>query len=111
MVDSLKDFLCKYIEEQHDVFKGCLVAVFDSRQHYLSLLEDSLGTPSPPKELRFCHLLVNAGLFKEETKITRDGRNRYKVFYLTDAGMELARKIKEEGFSGPLPQSTQVDNL
>jgi len=111
MVDCLQEFLCGYIEEQCEVFKGCLVAAFDSREHYLALLAESLGTPTPSKELRFCELLVNAGLFREETKINRNGRNRYKVFYLTDKGMELAKEIKAEGFAGPVPQNTPVDNL
>lgn len=111
MVDCLQEFLCKYLEEQCEVFKGCLVAAYDSREHYLSLLEESLGTSNPSKELRFCQLLVNAGLFKEETKTNRNGRNRYKIFYLTDKGMEISKQIKEEGFSGPVPQNTPVDNL
>jgi hypothetical protein len=111
MVDKLQDFLCSYIKEQSTVIKGCLVAAFDSRQHYLSILAESLGTPNPSRELQFCQLLANSGLFREENKITRDGRNWYKVFYLTDEGMELAKQIKAEGFSGPVPQNTPVDNL
>jgi hypothetical protein len=111
MVDNLRDILCSYIETQIKVIEGCLIAAFDSRQHYLSLLAESLGTSKPSDELRFCQLLTNSGLFKEEIKITRDGRNMYEVFYLTEKGMELAKQIKAEGFTGPVPQNTPVDNL
>jgi hypothetical protein len=56
-------------------------------------------------------LLVDAGLFREEVRTTRDGRNRYKVFYLTDAGREIAKQVKSEGYDGAVPQSTPIDNL
>ena len=94
-----------------DFLKGCLVAAFDNREQYLALLSESLGAPNPSRELRFCQLLANAGLFKEETKSNRDGRNQYKVFYLTDAGKVLAKQIKAEGFRGVVPQNIPVDNL
>jgi hypothetical protein len=58
-----------------------------------------------------CEVLVGANLLREEVKVTRDGRNRYKVFYLTEQGMELAKKIKQEGYSGSMPQNTPIDNL
>ncbi len=109
MVDKLNEILCKYIEEQSQVIKGCLVAAFDSREHYLSLLDESLGSPVVSNDLKFCELLTNAGLFREEVKTTRDGRNRYKVFFLTDSGMALAKEVKTEGFNGPVPQNTPVD--
>gem|GEM_PF-3245125 len=54
---------------------------------------------------------MGANLLREEVKVTRDGRNRYKVFYLTEQGMELAKKIKQEGYSGSMPQNTPIDNL
>ena len=111
MVETLQDYLCRYIAGQTEAFKGCLLAAYDNRLQYLSLLDESLGTPTESKEIRLCEILVNAGLFREETKTTRDGRNRYKLFYLTDAGMEIAQQIKSEGFSGSVPQNTPIDNL
>jgi hypothetical protein len=111
MVETLQDYLCKYLQEQTPALKGCLIAVYDSRLQYLSLLDESLGTPVPSANLKFCELLADAGLFREEVKITRDGRNRYKLFYLTDTGKEMAQQIKAEGYTGPVPQNTPIDNV
>jgi hypothetical protein len=111
MVENLQDYLCRYIQGQSDSLKGCLVAAYDSREHYLSLLDESLGTPVPSNDIRMCEVLVGANLLREEVKVTRDGRNRYKVFYLTDQGKEIAKKIKEEGFDGSVPQNTPINNL
>ncbi len=111
MATNLQDFLCKYMSEQAESLKGCLVAAYDSREHYLSILDESLGTSTESSDIKFCELLTNAGLLREEVKVTRNGRNRYKLFYLTDSGVELAKQIKAEGYSGPVPQSTPLDNL
>jgi hypothetical protein len=110
MVD-LQDYMCKYMQEQTQLLKGCLVAAFDSREQYLSLLDESLGTPVSSADITLCDLLANAGLFREEVKVTRDGRNRYKIFYLTPLGKEMAQQIKTEGYSGRVPQSTSIGNL
>ncbi|MCW3999389.1 MAG: hypothetical protein NWE93_04035 [Candidatus Bathyarchaeota archaeon] len=111
MVETLEDYICGYMRTQTEALKGCLIAVYDSRRHYLSLLDESLGTPTGSKDILQCEVLVNAGLLREEVKATRDGRNRYKLFYLTDAGMEIAKKTKAEGYSGAVPQSTPLDNV
>lgn len=111
MVETIQEYLCRYINEQAESLKGCLIAAFDSREHYLSLLDESLGTPVPSKDVKLCEILTSSGLFREEVHITRDGRNRYKVFYLTDSGIELSKTIKAEGFSGPIPQNTPINNL
>ncbi len=110
MVD-LQDFMCKYIQEQTQALKGCLIAVLNSKGQYLSLLDESLGTSTRSEDIKMCELLVDSGLFREEIKLTRDGRNRYKVFYLTPRGVEMAEKIKVEGYSGKLPESTPIDNM
>ncbi len=44
--------------------------------------------------MRFLVFAPDAGLFLEVIKVTRDGRNRYKVFYLTAKGKEMAQQIK-----------------
>ncbi len=103
--------MCKYMQDQTQLFKGCLIAVLDSREQYLSLLDESLGTPVASADIKLCEVLADAGLFREEAKTTRDGRNRYKVFYLTEQGKEIALQIKEEGYSGRVPQNTPIDNL
>jgi hypothetical protein len=111
MVETLQDYLCRYIQKQTEALKGCLIAAYNSNLNYLSLLDESLGTPTGSKEIKLCEILVNAGLLHEEVKVTRDGRNRYKLFYLTLAGREIAKQIKAEGFSGAVPQNTPIDNL
>ncbi len=111
MAENLQGFMCKYISNQTESLKGCLIAAYDSREHYLSLLDESLGTPTSSVNIKFCEMLADAGLFREDVKVTRDGRNRYKVFYLTDSGTEMAKKIKEEGYKGLVPQSTPLDNI
>ena len=104
-------FYVKYMQGQTEALKGCLVAALDSREQYLSLLDESLGTRVPSVDIKLCEVLVEAGLFREEIKITRDGRNRYKVFYLTDSGRQMAQQIKTEGYSGKVPQNTPIDNI
>ena len=46
-------------------------------------------------DIRNCEFLTDARLFREEVKLTIDGRNRYKLFYLTDLGKEMAQNTKE----------------
>ena len=111
MVQNLQEYMCKYMEQQAESLKGFLMAVLDSREKYLSLLDESLGTPIPSGNIKLCELLTDAGLFREEVKVTRDGRNRYKVFYLTELGRDMAQQIKTEGYSGTVPQNTPLDNL
>jgi hypothetical protein len=107
----IQDFMCKYTERQTERLKGYLLAAYDSREHYLSLLDESLGTSTQSEDIKLCDMLTSAGLLREEVRITRDGRNRYKLFYLTDEGTEIAKKIKEEGYTGSIPQSTPIDNI
>lgn len=111
MAETFKEYLYRYVDSQTEFLKGCLMAAFDSREHYLSLLDESLGSPLPSANIKLCEMLADAGLFREEIKLTRDGRNRYKVFYLTDAGMQMVEQIKGEGFNGKVPQNTPLDSL
>ena len=73
---------------------------------YLAYMNISLGTTVPSVDVKNCEFLVDAGLLKEEEKITRDGRNSYKLFYLTDLGRQMVEQIKEEGYSDEIPQTT-----
>ncbi len=108
MSENLQNIMCQFMEKKSDPLKGCLVAALKSRDHYLSLLDESLGSPIPSENIRMCELLTDAGLFREEIKLNRDGRNRYKLFYLTDSGRELAERIEQEGFGGAIPESIPV---
>lgn len=96
MSQKLQEHMCKYIQEQIEPLKGCLLAVLNSKEQYLNLLDESLGTPTPSMDLKLCEFLANAGLFREEIKLNRDGRNEYKLFFLTDVGKEIAMQIKKE---------------
>ncbi|MDR1992605.1 MAG: hypothetical protein LBQ98_03775 [Nitrososphaerota archaeon] len=105
MVEHLQEYMCHYMEQKSDHLKGCLLAALNSSEGYLGLLIESLGTPVLSDEIRNSELLVDAGLFWEEIRITRNGRNHYKLFYLTLQGRRLAEQIKEEGFEGELPEN------
>jgi hypothetical protein len=105
MVESLQDYMCRYMGEKSDSFKGCLLAALESKEQYLCILVESLGTPVPSDDLRYSELLTNAGLFREEDRITRNGRNRYKLFHLTDAGRQVAELTREEGFDGKVVEN------
>ena len=108
MVQSLEDFLCNYMLSQAKPLKGCLLAAINSKDCCLSLLDESLGTPVPSEDLKLCGLLAAAGLFREEIKLTRDGRNRYRLFYLTDSGRQMAEQAKTEESTGTNPEKTKM---
>ena len=105
MVEKFNDYICKYVQTQTGMLKRYLLAALDSQVQYLSYLDISVGTPVPSVDIRNCEFLVDAGLFREEVKNTRDGRNSYKLFYLTDLGREMVQEIKEEGYSDDMPQT------
>jgi hypothetical protein len=108
MAERLQSFMCKYMQQETQPLEGCLLAAYRSKEGYLCLLTESLGTPVFSEDLRLCELLTNAGLFRDEIKITRDGRNRYRLFYLTDEGRRIAEQISQEGYDGEIPQSIEI---
>jgi hypothetical protein len=108
MAERLQSFMCKYMQQETQPLEGCLLAAYRSIEGYLCLLTESLGTPVFSEDLRLCELLTNAGLFRDEIKITRDGRNRYRLFYLTDEGRRIAEQISQEGYDGEIPQSIEI---
>jgi hypothetical protein len=105
---TLQDYMCQYMDEKSERLKGCLVAALESKEGYLCILVESLGTPVVSEDLRYSELLANAGLFWVEEKITRNGRNRYKLFHLTDVGRRIAKQTKVDGFDGELAQSVEA---
>ena len=92
-------------EEQSGVSKSYLLSAFENKDQCVSYLDMSLGTLVPSIDIRNCELLTDSRIFREEIKVTRDGRNRYKTFYLTSLGMEMAKQLNEESMSGEMPQS------
>ena len=107
-MSRFEDFICKYFQEQSDIFKKYLLVAADSQDQFLCYIESSQGTQLPSVDIRNCELLTDARLFREETKVTRDGRNQYKLFYLTDLGKEMAKQIREEDYTDELPESPPV---
>ena len=100
--------MSKYIQDQTRVWKKYLLTALNRTNQYLSYLDERLGTSLQSTDIRNCELLTDALLFREEVKLTRDGRNRYKIFYLTDLGKEMAQRIKEEGYSDEMPETAQI---
>jgi hypothetical protein len=96
------------MDEKSDELKGCLLAALESKEGYLCMLIESLGTPVPSEDLNYSELLTKAGLFWEEERITRNGRNRYRLFHLTDAGRRVAEQIKDEGFDGKIAETMPI---
>jgi len=108
MSESLEDFMCKYMTSRIPVLSQYLLTALDSQDKFLCYLDTSLGTVLPSEDIKNCELLCDAGLFREESRINRDGRNRYKLFYLTESGRAMVERMKEESYSEELPESPPV---
>lgn len=108
LAERFRDFICEYIKGRAEVLQGYLIGALESKEGYLCYLDESLGTPLPSLDIRNCELLTNAELLHEEIKLTRNGRNRYKIFSLNDLGREMAQQIKEEGYDGEVQINSQV---
>ena len=108
MTQKFEDFMCKYIQNQTDILKKYLLAASDSQDQFIWYIDMSLGTPIPSIDIKNCEVLTDAGLFREEVKLTRDGHNRYKLFYLTELGKEMTQQIKEDSYSNEVPQNPQA---
>lgn len=108
MVERFEDYISKYFGDQSDVFKGYLLAALRSKNRTLCYLDESLGDTIPSQDIRNCELLTGAGIFREEIKLTRNGRNLYKLFQLTQIGLELAEQVDDEGYDGRIPESVQM---
>jgi hypothetical protein len=107
-MEKFEDFICKYFQEKTNLYGQYLLVASDSQDQFLSYLYSSQGATIPSVDIRNCELLTEAGLFREEIKLTRDGRNEYKLFYLTDLGKEMARQFKQGAYSDELPESPPV---
>jgi hypothetical protein len=102
MSEKLKDHLAKYIQTRVGVLKKYLIAALNSEDNSIWYLEYSAGMAIPSSDLKNCQLLRDAQVFEEDTRITRNGRNTYKIYRLTEFGKKLAEEIKEEGVAREL---------
>jgi hypothetical protein len=101
MSGKLSDYLSKYIELRVGVFKKYLLAALDNKDQCIWYLESSEGMIIPSSDLKNCELLRDAQIFKEDTRISRNGRNSYKIFCLTELGKQLAADLKKESMLAP----------
>jgi hypothetical protein len=96
MSQRLGDYLSEYIKGRVGVFKKYLLAALDNKDQSIWYLEASSGMMIPSADLKNCELLRDAQLFREDLKVSRNGRNTYKLYYLTDSGKKLAEELKAE---------------
>ena len=96
MSQRLGDYLSEYIKGRVGVFKKYLLAALDNRDQSIWYLEASAGMLIPSADLKNCELLRDAQLFREDLKVSRNGRNTYKLYYLTDLGKKIAAELKAE---------------
>jgi hypothetical protein len=82
------------------VFKKYLLASMENEDHCIWYLESTAGMLAPSSDLKNCQLLRDAQLFNEDTRISRNGRNTYKVYCLTELGKKFASDLKKEGLEG-----------
>jgi hypothetical protein len=97
MSQKLGDYLAEYIQSRVGVFKKYLIAAFDNKDQCIWYLESSEGMIIPSSDLKNCELLRDAQLLHEDIRVSRNGRNTYKIYCLTELGRKMAQEIREEG--------------
>ncbi len=100
MSEELKEYLSNYIQTRVGIFKKYLLAALDNKDQCIWYLESSEGMLVPSSDLKNCQLLRDAQLFNEDVRMSRNGRNVYKIYCLTEFGRNLAERIKKEGLVG-----------
>jgi len=106
MSEELGEYLSSYVKSRVGVFKKYLLAAFDNKDQCIWYLESTAGMLAPSSDLKNCQLLRDAQLFNEDIRISRNGRNTYKIYCLTELGRKLATEIKKEGLEGKKPEKT-----
>jgi hypothetical protein len=99
MSKELGDYLSGYIQGRVGVFKKYLLAALDNKDQCIWYLESSEGMTVPSSDLKNCELLRDALLLNEDIRVSRNGRNTYKVYCLTEMGRKMAQEIKTEGLA------------
>jgi hypothetical protein len=100
MSEELEHYLSSYIQSRVGVFKKYLLAALDNNDHCIWYLESTEGMLVPSSDLKNVQLLRDAQLFNEDVRISRNGRNTYKIYCLTELGLKLASEIRKEGLEG-----------
>jgi hypothetical protein len=100
MSEELERYLSSYIQSRVGVFKKYLLAALDNKDHCIWYLESTEGMLVPSSDLKNVQLLRDAQLFTEDVRMSRNGRNTYKIYCLTELGLKLANEIKKEGLEG-----------
>jgi len=106
MSEELGHYLSSYIQSRVGVFKKYLLAALDNKDHCIWYLESTEGMLVPSSDLKNVQLLRDAQLFTEDVRISRNGRNTYKIYCLTELGMKLAMEIRKEGLEGSKTEKT-----
>ena len=96
MSEKLESYLSTYIQGRVGVFKKYLLAALGNKDQCVWYLEASEGMIVPSSDLKNCELLRDAQLFNEDIRISRNGRNTYKIFCLTELGRQIAVQIMKE---------------
>jgi hypothetical protein len=104
MSGELQEYLSNYIQSRVGIFKKYLMAAFDNKDHCIWYLESSAGMLAPSSDLKNCQLLRDAQLFTEDVRISRNGRNTYKIYCLTELGKKFAEGIKKEALERGIPE-------
>jgi hypothetical protein len=100
MSEELGSYLSSYIQSRVGVFKKYLLAALDNKDHCIWYLESTEGMLVPSSDLKNVQLLRDAQLFTEDVRMSRNGRNTYKIYCLTELGVKLAMEIMKEGLEG-----------
>jgi len=100
MSAELGEYLSNYIQTRTGLLKKYLLAALDNKDHCIWYLESTEGRLAPSSDLKNCQLLRDAQLFNEDVKMSRNGRNTYKIYCLTELGKKFAEAIKKEGLDG-----------
>jgi hypothetical protein len=96
MSQKFGNYLSEYIQSRVGVFKKYLIAALNNKEQSIWYLESTEGVIVPSSDLKNCELLRDAQIFSEDTRISRSGRNIYKVFSLTNFGRQIAEELKKE---------------
>jgi hypothetical protein len=106
MSEELQEYLSNYIQSRVGLLKKYLLAAFDNKDQCIWYLESSEGMLAPSSDLKNCQLLRDAQLLNEDVRISRNGRNTYKIYCLTDLGKKFAEAIKKEGLEAKKTEKT-----